>query len=100
MNEFKATDKWYKDSAANETDIPEISAGKIDRDDREMNKIFIVTLGAENRYTILEWAFKNYEDAARLVNHLDKDKGASSTPSSIREINLFDKYPLEVENET
>ncbi len=57
-----------------------------------MNSIFIVRLSSNNSFTIIEWAFKNIDDAIKFRNHLDKDLSATDNPSSIRELNYIESY--------
>lgn len=60
-----------------------------------MNTIYIVKLGSNNLMSILEWGFKNKNDAIMFRDQLDFERkiGASSMPSTIREMNYFESYP-------
>ena len=59
-----------------------------------MTTIFIVKMGSNNSFTNFEWAFKNYDDALKFRDYLDREKmGATDIQSSIKELNYYEEYP-------
>lgn len=54
-----------------------------------MNKLYIVTMGANNQFTRYQWAFHNFAEAEKLCHFLDKEKGATSPISTIHDIYIF-----------
>ena len=56
-----------------------------------MKEVFVVTLGAANRASMLQFAFHNLEEAKKFRDHVDQGKGASSNFSTIHILSIYDK---------
>lgn len=56
-----------------------------------MKDIFVVTVGAANKASVLQFAFECLEDAKFFRDDLDKSKGASSNFSTIHVLQVREK---------
>lgn len=57
-----------------------------------MTEIYVVTDVAENNFTVYQWVFFHIEDAEKCRYQLDKNKGATSTPSTIHKMHIYDSF--------
>lgn len=56
-----------------------------------MRQVFVVTLGASNKESMLQFAFHNLEEAKKFRDYVDSRKVASSHPSTIYGLIIYDK---------
>lgn len=57
-----------------------------------MKKIYEVVAGAANSASRRSFYFHTFEDAEKMRDYIDRNKGASSWASEIYEASLFDSY--------
>lgn len=55
-----------------------------------MKHVYIVTMGANNRASQLQFAFHNLDEANKFRAYLDFGKGGSSVFSTIHAIRIYD----------
>jgi len=56
-----------------------------------MREVFVVTAGANNKASMLQFAFHNLDEAKKFRDYLDSGKGASSNYSTIHILTIYDK---------
>lgn len=56
-----------------------------------MREVFVVTLGAANRSSMLQFAFHDLGEAEKFRDYVDSKKGASSNYSTIDILSIYDK---------
>jgi len=56
-----------------------------------MREVFVVTLGAANRASMLQFAFHDLGEAKKFRDHVDSGNGASSNYSTIHILSIYDK---------
>ena len=56
-----------------------------------MREIFVVTTGANNRASALQFAFHDLREAKKFRDYLDSGKGASGNYSTITILSIYDK---------
>lgn len=52
--------------------------------------VFVVTMGANNRASMYQFAFSDLDEAKKFRDHIDSGKGASSVPSTIHVLQVFE----------
>jgi hypothetical protein len=56
----------------------------------QMKDIFVVIMGANNRASMFQFAFHDLDEAKKFRDYLDSGKGASSNPSTIHVLQVYD----------